>query len=232
MHRLEPRIHSGTRALLLTASLLLAGCAATGSSPTRAPPATPPLPASSPSAANGDARVLGAATAPVVIIEFTDLQCPYCARFALETWPTLRERYIDTGKVRFASRDLPLSFHPYAVPAAVAARCAGEQGRFFDYREALFRVQTQLADAPYDALAERHGLDLERFAACRRSEATVAAVRADAAFAMSNGIGSTPTFVIGREIDGQFVGEAVAGALPLEAFVERIEALLREAQQQ
>ena len=79
-----------------------------------------------------------------MIIEFTDLQCPYCARFARDTWPQLRERYIDTGKVRFATRDLPLPFHEFALPAAVASRCAGRQGKFWEYREALFRDQSLL----------------------------------------------------------------------------------------
>ena len=99
----------------------------------------------------------------MTIIEFTDLQCPYCARFALETWPILRARYVETGKVHFVARDLPLSFHEFALPAAVAARCAGEQGRFWEYREALFRGQSKLATAPYDEIARRFGLDVARF---------------------------------------------------------------------
>ena len=174
-----------------------------------------------------DPRVLGSDAAPVTIIEFTDLQCPYCARFALGTWPTLRARYVDTGKVRFASRDLPLPFHAQAVPAAIAARCAGEQGHFFDYREALFAAQSRLAASTYDELAARVGLDLARFGTCRGSRALATAVQEDARLAAANGITATPTFVIGREVDGQFTGEIVEGAPSYEEFSARIEALLR-----
>jgi protein-disulfide isomerase len=205
---------------------LLSGCVSTQDAgpSTASPPAPDTRP---PPAAPRDPRELGSAdAAAVTIIEFTDIQCPYCARFALETWPALRQRYVDTGRVRFVSRDLPLSFHPYALPAAVAARCAGEQGRFFEYREALFRGQARLADAPYDAIASRFGLDVDRFAACRRQDAVVVSVREDAALAAANGISSTPTFVIGREVDGQFMGEVLSGAQPLDVFVQHIEALL------
>jgi protein-disulfide isomerase len=178
-----------------------------------------------PAAAPIDGRTLGSPQAPVTIIEFTDLQCPYCARFALETWPQLRARYVDTGKVLFVARDLPLAFHAFAIPAAVAARCAGAQGRFWEYREALFRGQSRLATAPYDEIARRFDLDVERFAACRADPATAAAVREDAALAARNGITATPTFVIGRVVDGQFRGEILSGAEPIEAFAARIEAL-------
>ena len=178
---------------------------------------------------SGDFRVLGAADAPVTVIEFTDLQCPYCARFALTTWPQLRERYVDAGKVQFVSRDLPLPFHPYALPAAVASRCAGDQGRYWEYREALFRGQAQLANAPYAAIAERLGIEVARFEACRVDPAVAAAVRDDAALASRNGIASTPSFVIGRVVDGEFRGEIVSGAQPLEAFAQKLDALLAEA---
>ena len=217
----EPMPRRSSRHLLagLVTLSLLAGCAA-----------SPPSPPSSPEPSQ-DPRVLGSATAPVTIIEFTDLQCPYCARFALDTWPQLKARYVDTGKVRFASRDLPLPFHAYAVPAAVAARCAGQQGKFFEYREALFRGQGHLPEAPYEAIAARFGLDVEQFKACRQDKAVESSVRADATLASANGISSTPSFVIGREVDGQFVGDVVSGAQPFEVFSRQVEALLKEAQQ-
>lgn len=210
----------------VAAAALLGGCAAprggvNGSAPPVATPAEAP-------ATRSDGRTLGAADAPVTIIEFTDLQCPYCARFALETWPELRRRYVDTGQVQFVSRDLPLSFHEYALPAAVAARCAGEQAKFWEYREALFRGQAKLANAPYDEIARRFGLDVTRFAACRANPAVLAAVKADAAVAARNGIAATPTFVIGHLVEGQFQGDVLEGAEPIEAFAARIEALLAE----
>ena len=104
------------------------------------------------------------------------------------------------------------------------ARCATRADR-----EALFRGQAQLANAPYAALAARFGLDVARFEACRADPAVAAAVRDDAALAARNGIASTPSFVIGRVVDGQFQGEIVSGAQPFEAFAQRIDALLAAA---
>jgi len=185
-------------------------------------------PAGDPTAA--DPRVLGSASAQVTIIEFTDLQCPYCARFARDTWPLLRERYVDTGKVRFATRDLPLSFHAFALPAAVAARCAGQQGKYWEYREVLFGNQALLQEDHYAELAARLGLDVTRFDACRADPATTEAVRADAALAASSGIAATPTFVIGRVVNGQFEGDLISGAQPFEVFQQRLDSLLQQTQ--
>lgn len=200
---------------LLILSMLAAGCA-------QAPPA--------PEAPGQEFNVLGRPDAPVTVIEFTDLQCPYCARFATGTFPKIRREYVDTGRLRYASRDRPLPMHEFAVPAAVAARCAGEQGRFWEYREALFAMQERLGAAPYEELARRFGIDLARFAECRADGRQQVAVRADLALAESFGIASTPTFVIGRLVDGVFQGETVRGAKTYEDFAARIDQLLDQAQ--
>ena len=174
-------------------------------------------------------NVLGPEDAPVVIIEFTDLQCPYCARFARQTFPELRRNYIDTGRVRFASQDLPLPRHAFAVPAAVAARCAGEQGRFWEFREALFSAQATLRDEPYAELARKFGLDLDKFAACRSDEGQTARVLEGIELARANGITSTPTFLIGRLVDGQFQGDKISGAQPYDVIAAKIDELLEAA---
>ena len=174
-------------------------------------------------------NVLGPEDAPVIIIEFTDLQCPYCARFARQTFPQLRRDYIDTGRVRFASQDLPLPMHAFAVPAAVAARCAGEQGRFWEFREALFAAQSTFRDEPYADLARKFGLDLDEFAACRSDGRQTASVHEGIDLARANGITSTPTFLIGRLVDGQFQGEKISGAQPYEVIAAKIDALLEAA---
>ena len=115
---------------------------------------------------------------------------------------------METGKVRFATRDLPLPFHAFALPAAIAARCAGQQGKFWEYREALFRDQAQLATDPHAGLAQSLGLDAAQFADCRRDPAMAHSVQADVALARASNIQSTPTFVIGRVVDtGSFDGE-------------------------
>lgn len=207
--------------LLLVA--LLAALASCGTSPPQAADA-----GAEPSRAM-PFNTLGREDAPVSIIEFTDLQCPYCARHARETFPRLRRDYIDSGRVRYASRDLPLPKHPYALPAAVASRCAGEQGRFWEYREALFAAQRSLSSEPYARIAGELGLDVERLEACRRDGRQEANVRADIEVARATGIRSTPGFVIGRVVDGQFEGEKMTGAQPYEVFAAKIDALLEAA---
>jgi len=202
---------------LALAISLLAGCAGAPATPG---PDAPSAPAAAPF------NVMGRDDAPVTIIEFTDLQCPYCARHAMQTFPRLKAGYIDTGKLRYTSRDLPLPFHSFALPAAVASRCAGEQGRFWDYRDALFASQATLGTEPYGRIAGEMGLDVERLDACRNDGREEANVRADIALAASHGIRSTPTFVIGRVVDGEFQGEMVSGAQPFEFFQARLDALL------
>ena len=219
---------SNLRALLVPALVALAiapGCASTARTaedPVAASVAAPPSPA--------DPRILGSADAQVMIIEFTDLQCPYCARFARDTWPLLRKHYVDTGKIRFATRDLPLPFHAFALPAAVAARCAAQQGKFWEYREALFHDQSHLGQQRFAELAGTFGLDITHFEDCRADPAVLATVREDAALAASSGIASTPSFVIGRVVNGEFEGEVMSGALPFEAFQQRLDSLLQQPQ--
>lgn len=188
--------------------------------------ATPATEATGGAAPTQPFNVLGPEDAPVVIIEFTDLQCPYCARFARQTFPELRRNYIDTGRVRFASQDLPLPSHAFAVPAAVAARCAGEQGRFWEFREALFSAQATLRDEPYAELARKFDLDRDKFAACRSDELQTARVLEGIELARANGITSTPTFLIGRLVDGQFQGEKISGAQPYDVIAAKIDELL------
>lgn len=201
------------QALLAAAFAVTAGCAATPETTV----ATVPF------------NELGRPDAPVTIVEYSDLQCPYCARHAAQTFPELRRNYVDTGKVRYVARDLPLAMHAYAVPAAVAARCAGEQGRFWEFRDALFMARGRFGDEPYAAMARESGLDVERFEACRRDGRQAANAAADAQRAREQGIASTPAFVIGRTVSGELSGEKVVGAKPYAVFARKIEALLSEA---
>lgn len=210
-------MHRPLSSALAVAVVALAACAT----------APEPPPAAEPRAGAGvPYNVLGRPDAPVSIIEFTDLQCPYCARFATETFPRLKRDYIDTGKLSYASRDLPLPFHDFAIPAAVASRCAGEQGRFWEYREALFASQQQLGSEPYLRIAAELGLDVPRLEACRGDGRQEAALREEFALAVQQGIRSTPTFVIGRRVNGELQTEIVSGARPYEYFKARLDALL------
>lgn len=213
----------------LSASCAQAPPAATPNPAAPAAAVTPPPAADAPAGSEPDFNVIGSFDVRVVVIEFTDLQCPYCGHFANHTFPRLKAAYVDSGKIRYVSRDLPLPMHAHAETAAVAARCAGEQGRYWEYRHAVFAKQQRLASEPWDAFATDLGLDLVRFDACRRDGRQLQAVRADKQFAISQGLTSTPSFAIGRLVNGEFVlAEKFAGSVPYQEFAARIDALLSD----
>jgi protein-disulfide isomerase len=207
---------------LLTVLLLAAGCATA--------PAPPNGETEADAAAAAPFNELGSPDAQVLIIEFSDLQCSYCARHAAQTFPGIRRDYIDTGKIRYAVRDLPLPMHRHATSAAVSARCAGEQGKFWEMRQAIYLARGRLDQEPYPALAGELGLDLERFESCRRDGRQLAKVRADAALAAAEGISATPAFIVGRWAGGEFQGETLVGAKPYAVFAAKFDALLGESQ--
>lgn len=171
--------------------------------------------------------VLGSPDAPVTLVEFTDYQCPFCSRFHTHTYPQLKKDFIDAGKVRFISRDLPLGIHTQALPAARAARCAGEQGKFWDMRHVLSSNPKNLGEAELGQYAGNLGLDAEQFQACLESGKHDAAIRRDEADARSIGITGTPAFILGRSPRGdQFEGIHISGAQPYAVFVAKINKLL------
>lgn len=207
---------STARATRLLGTLLLlaaAGCAASA-------PTVPER------GSERDFKVLGSESAPVTIVEFTDMQCPYCGLFSRTTFPALRRQYIDTGKVRFISRDLPLPMHPYAIAAAVAARCAGQQGKYWEYREWMVAHQEDLPKSPYNDFAQHVGLDVAAFDVCRNAGLQEQKVLLDVESSKAAGITVTPTFVLGRTVEGAG-SETIEGAESLAVFQQKIDALLQ-----
>jgi protein-disulfide isomerase len=174
------------------------------------------------------AHVLGAADAPVTVVEFTDYQCPFCKRFHDRTWPEIRKNYVDTGKVRFLVRDLPLPFHEHAMPAAVAARCAGEQGKYWPARDLLFGAQETLSAEAVRKAMLGIGLAAAAYDACARRPDWQQSIQVDVAEAERIGINGTPGFVVTRKSGGQLEGTLVLGAQPYAVFASRIDALLAE----
>jgi protein-disulfide isomerase len=214
--------------LLVAAAHARAGTAAA----TAAPPAGSPGAAGAAKdqpGAQAPFNVLGSEDAPVAMVEFSDLQCPYCASYALHTFPQIKRAYIDTGRVHYAAVNFPLPMHAHAMRAAVASRCAGKQGKFWQYRDALFANQAQLGSDPFDGLAGKMGLDVAKFKSCRRDLREDAAVREDLEMARRDGIASTPSFMIGRVVDGELQGETITGAKSFEEFAAKIDALLRQS---
>ena len=162
---------------------------------------------------------LGSSHAPLTIVEFSDFECPYCRRFNEQVLPSLKREYIDKGLVRFIHKDLPLPFHRQAKPAAAAARCAGEQNRYWDLYGALFNQQTCLECKGVVGIAEELRLDTSALQACMQREATETLIKANLSEAKLHNIRATPTFVIGpsRE-DGKHRGEIIEGAVPWPQF--------------
>jgi protein-disulfide isomerase len=171
-------------------------------------------------------QALGSPSAPITIVEFTDYQCPFCRRFEAEGWPALERNYIATGKVRFIVRDLPLKIHSAARPAAEAAHCAGEQGRFWPMHESLLARDMRLEDAPVLAKAQALGLDVPRFRECVLSNKYEDAIARNAAQADALGVNGTPTFIIGHVTHGELDGLRIAGALPYSDFAAYLDRLI------
>jgi protein-disulfide isomerase len=171
---------------------------------------------------------LGRSDAPLTLLEFTDYQCPYCRRFQAEAWPLIKKNYIDTGKLRFVVRDLPLQFHSSALPAAEAAHCAGEQGKFWEMHQALLTGDDPLADGGIDRRATQLGLDLERLHACTRANRYEQAIARNIAAASALNVNGTPAFVIGRMAHGGLEGQLVSGAQPYADFDAAFRQLLAQ----
>jgi len=169
-----------------------------------------------------DANWLGKKDAPVTLIEFTDYQCTFCQRFHLATFPEIRRRYIDTGKVRFLSRDFPLNFHANAFRAAEAARCAGDQGQFWQMRDVLVANPSRLSEDDLFAYAQKLGLKMEPFKECLTTRKHRAAVQKDLDEAFSLRVSGTPSFIVGRTTAEGVEGVFLVGAQPLEAFEQKL----------
>lgn len=157
---------------------------------------------------------LGPQDAPIVIVEFSDFQCPYCQRWHKQTFKPLLEAY--PGKIRLVYRNLPLtSIHPEALPAAVAALCANEQNAYWAFHDKLFDGQYGLGQEAYLQYASELGLDSTAFKECLASKRYESFVQEDMKFALNLGVSSTPTFFIN--------GLAVVGAQPLDVFKQIID---------
>ncbi len=165
--------------------------------------------------------MLGSKNAPITVVEFTDYQCPFCQRFHTATFLDLQKQFIDTGKVRFYSRDLPLdSIHPNAMRAAMAAHCASDQGQFWTLRDLMGKHPDKLdMDSIVTEAASLH-MNTDALRACVESGKYKEAVQTSVMEALKFGIQGTPSFVIGKTTPEGVDGEVVEGALPLTEFMK------------
>jgi len=165
------------------------------------------------------APIKGAKDALVTIVQFSDYQCPFCSRVE-PTMDKIMEEY--KGKVRVAWRDLPLPFHPNAVPAAIAARAAGDQGKFWEMHRKIFADQAHLDRATFEKHAQELGLNMGKFKAALDAQKGKEAIEADAAAGGKIGARGTPAFFIN--------GKFLSGAQPFESFKAKIDEELKAAE--
>jgi protein-disulfide isomerase len=166
---------------------------------------------------------LGSANAPVTIVEYSSLTCPHCADFAENVFPMVQSKYIDSGKVRFVSREFPLEIK--AAGASMLARCAanGEAQKYFDATIMLFKQQQALVEHTTDtlkAVGGKFGMSEEAVESCVKDNALLDKIKADQDFAYDKlKVDATPTYFIN--------GERVKGSMSFEEFEKKLTPLLK-----
>lgn len=144
----------------------------------------------------------GESSAPVTIVEFGDYQCPGCGAFALQAKPAIEQQLVATGEAEFVFYDFPLiQIHPNAFLAARAARCAGDQGRYWEYHDQLFRNQSRwstanLPTSAFEDYAAEVGIDEDEFSSCLNSDRFADVVTANMELGNRMSVGGTPTVLI------------------------------------
>lgn len=172
---------------------------------------------------DGSDPMLGNKDAKVTIVEFSEFQCPFCKKYSEGAFAQIKKDYIDTGKVKYYFRDLPLGFHPQAKPAAKTANCAFEQNKYWKMHDKLFEKQSEWttsseADQLFATYAAELGLNVEKFETCVADQKTLDEIENDYITGSKLGASGTPTFFIN--------GKKLVGARPYEQFKAEIEAAL------
>ncbi len=172
----------------------------------------------------GPGNTMGDPNAPVKMVEYADFQCPYCQRYWQETEPQIIDAYVKTGKVYYEYRSVGAFIGPESEAAAQAAYCAGDQGKFWEYRAVLFSHWTgenvgDFSDSHLKQYAASLGLDGSTFDSCLSSGKYSGLIQQDVSHAKADGVQATPSFVIN--------GKLVEGAQPFSVFQQAIEAALQ-----
>ena len=175
--------------------------------------------------------IIGNPDAKITIIEFSDFQCPFCARFHIQTLPSIMSEYIEQGKVKLVFRDFPIqSIHPNALPASVAAECANEQGKFKEMHDILFenqnqwnRIETANVLSVFSQYASEIQMNQETFDSCLTNGKYIEEIRKDLEDGRNYGVSGTPGFFIGNDKVGYV---ELKGAQPFESFKKVIDSQL------
>jgi protein-disulfide isomerase len=161
---------------------------------------------------------IGKSDAPWTLIEYTDYQCPFCRQFHTASYEEIKKNYIDTGKMRFISRDFPLDMHENAARAALAARCAGDQGAFWELRAAMITNADKLQAQDIDSYAAHLNLDVKKIDACVKSGPYQAQLEKQLADGHKAGITGTPSFVLGKTGTDAVEGIRIVGSMSYATF--------------
>jgi protein-disulfide isomerase len=157
----------------------------------------------------------GSPNAPVEITEFADYQCPFCQTFATLQMPTIEQRLIDTGRLRWRYMDFPLQQHPFSRLAAHSAACADEQGKFWQQHQRIYEGQAEWTAARSAAnifrdYAKANGLDLARYDSCMQAGKYAGRIQASYEQGVKLGVSSTPTLLVGNRLyQGRFDSDAI-----------------------
>ena len=177
--------------------------------------------------------IIGNSNAPITIIEFSDFQCPFCAKFHIQTLPKIMEEYIKEGKVKLVFRDFPIqSIHSNALLASVAAECANEQGKFKEMHDKLFENQNEWNNKNTDNViilfnqySSEMGIGKKEFDSCLKNEKYIKEIQKDLDDGRAYGVTGTPGFFIGNDKIG-FI--ELKGAHPFENFKNIIDTQLKK----
>ena len=178
---------------------------------------------------------IGDENAPLILVEIASFECPYCRRHWLDTMPELRQRYIDSGQVRYVFVDVVLDpTHKHAHAAAEAAHCANEQGRYADFRNRIYVNQKAIGGAFLDAHAQAVKLDVSEFRRCMESSRYTTRVEDDTTLARELRVRGTPSFFWARAEPGRKdirLVRRVSGVRPVEDFARQFDALHKHNQE-
>ena len=193
-------------------------------------PTPPPIPLPVEPLGLVDAPTKGSPAAPIVVVLYSDFECPYCGTFARGTLATLDRLYVASGKVRLAYRYTAPPNHPRALPSAIAAECARRQSKFWEMHDRLFADQAKLDDASLSAHADTLGLDAVAFKSCQADPAIRDRIARDVSGARTLRIGGTPAFFIGSaQPDGRVsVTRTMRGTVSLAEFQKALDGELGE----
>lgn len=171
---------------------------------------------------------LGSKAAPLTIIEFADYECSFCRQFQATTFEEIKKKYIDTGKLRFISRTLPLNIHPNGIQAAHAVLCAGDQGQFWEMHSVLYSDVNKLTQTDIRSYAQVLNLDVTTFQNCLNSGRHNIEIANDLRDASLLQINGTPSFLVGKTTSEGVEGYMIMGAFPFSVFDAKLKEIEME----